>query len=178
MQIYIQQHYQSSSSALSTRHACDKVPKFVMCPLCPLLPLLLPPSWLQSLTGVHSVTQIKNFAIVRKDSVVFEVQGNQIDEVISSTIALRDYKCWNVLQFSEFKQLLDIFLVSVFEELEQIYMKFWRHFESVLLILQISNDGFRNNRTILNDFNDVIFNSLAHNRHWMLIMRCGVDLTS
>ena len=57
-------------------------------------------------------------------------------------------------------------------------MKFWRHFESVLLILQISNDGFRNKRTILNDFNDVIFNSLAHNRHWMLITRCGVDLTS
>ena len=82
------------------------------------------------------------------------------------------------MQFSEFKRLLDIFLVSVFEELEQIYMKFWRHFKSVLFILQISNDGFRNNRTILNDFNDVIFNSLAHNRHWMLITRCGVDLTS
>ena len=80
---FINRHDRSYNSALSTSHARDKVPKLVTCPLGPLLPLLLPSSWLQSLTSVHSVTQIKNFAIVRKDSVTFEAQGCQIDGVIS-----------------------------------------------------------------------------------------------
>ena len=79
-------------------------------------------------------------------------------------------KCF---QFSEFKQLLD-FSQFQFLNLNEILDTF----QKCKVNFSISNDGFRNNRTILNDSMDVTLNSLFHDRHQILIKRCGVDLTS